>query len=268
MGRFSILPSDGEPVRTEKLQGMAQRLDELSPVPDVLAQSAGDSSAKLDSVSVVDGTRGVTVRLPKPGSGDVGRSVFVARIDTSRRALFVVPHAGYTVDGVSKVLLPYGPLGAHLVFIGGTRWVSVGGCVPEGGAFENKDGGRCTRLINDTGSASVYGEVAIAGAAENSYDQSAIGDNTPIGAVYEAGVDDGEYVSVATHGRMQVLLEDATGSAPQNWVETSNAAAGRADASGAAPPGSAAPHFEEIGHSLETVVGGTDKLCWIMGHQL
>ena len=41
--------------------------------------------------------------------------------------------------------------------------------------------------------------------------------------------------------------------------------AGRADATSATPP--AAPtHFEEIGHCLQTISGGTDVLCRVVLH--
>jgi hypothetical protein len=132
------------------------------------------------------------------------------------------------------------------------------------------------RRLNKTGATSVHGTVVRGGSASDAVVLPAAAGFDTIGVVvhpahWVAGVADGEYIWVVTHGRCQVLLQDATGSTIGYWVYPSQTVVGRADASNAEPPGggfagSTIDHFKEIGHSLQTVGGGTDVLCWIDLH--
>ena len=72
------------------------------------------------------------------------------------------------------------------------------------------------------------------------------------------------------HGIADVLLEDATASTLAYWARTSITQAGRADITNAAPPGGGVAaidrHFREIGHCIQAVTAGTDKLARIVMH--
>lgn len=128
------------------------------------------------------------------------------------------------------------------------------------------------RLLNKTGAASVKGSLV---ESDNTVDQAfqliPADDPDPIGIVYEAGVADGEECWVwVPQSLCQVLLEDGTATARENWVYVSENAAGRADGSNAAPPGGTIAaletHFHEIGHAAEAQASGTDVLALIHFH--
>jgi hypothetical protein len=130
------------------------------------------------------------------------------------------------------------------------------------------DGGIAVQLLNKTGVASVKGSVVVAGTVDDSFLLQS-NELNAIGAVYEAGVADGELCWVTFAGIAYVLLADGTGSTAGYWVK-SHATNGRADASAALPTGSSFAevenHFKEIGHSLESKVAGTNVLCKVMLH--
>jgi hypothetical protein len=75
---------------------------------------------------------------------------------------------------------------------------------------------------------------------------------------------------VAISGIADVLIEDGTAATRGNWVYTSDAQAGRANATLANPPGGGIPeldtHMREIGHCLQTVTAGNDKLARCLLH--
>lgn len=122
------------------------------------------------------------------------------------------------------------------------------------------------QLINKTGSPSVYGEVVRASSTtDKAFELTGADDDQPIGIVYEAGVADGSLCWIVIYGSAQVLLKDTVAAAPQYWMKCADVA-GRADVDAAGPPGFVASHFYEIGHCVETVAGGTDKLCELMVH--
>lgn len=133
------------------------------------------------------------------------------------------------------------------------------------------DGGVAVRLTNKTGSASVKGSLVEASSSvDNAFSLSGADDVDPIGVVYEDGIADGSECWVVIFGRAQILLQDSTAATRGYWVRTSTTTGGRADATLTAPPGAGIPehdiHFKEVGHCLESVTAGTDKLCWIMMH--
>ena len=101
--------------------------------------------------------------------------------------------------------------------------------------------------------------------------QIAIADDPEcIGVVYEAGIPDGSLCWIVTYGSVQVLLQDSTASTHGFWARCSITVAGRADITNAAPPGGGVieidRHFREVGHCVESVTAGTDKLAEIHAH--
>ena len=131
------------------------------------------------------------------------------------------------------------------------------------------DGGFAVEMVNKTGAASVKGSVVEpSNSTKNGFVLAGASSYDPVGIVYESGVADGDNCLVVIGGLAYVLLEDTTSSTMENWVGTSTAQAGRADATTAAPPGAVLAHFREVGHCLETVVGGADKLALCMIHFL
>ncbi len=121
------------------------------------------------------------------------------------------------------------------------------------------------RLINKTGVASVKGTLIEAHATTDFAFRVAVGDTYEcIGVVYYNGIADGERCLVIDRGIAEVLLKNATGCAPHDWMGVSDVA-GRAYSGGASPP--AAPtHFKEVGHCFQTNAGGTDELAEIEVH--
>ena len=125
-------------------------------------------------------------------------------------------------------------------------------------------------LYNHSGHTSVRGEVL---RTSMSYDFSVttniIAGVTPIGVMGSAGVADGGLVWVTFNGRAQVLLEDGQASTRSYWIGPSATVNGRAVTAAAEPTQptfSTVEHDQEIGHCIETVSSGTDKLFWAMIH--
>ena len=127
--------------------------------------------------------------------------------------------------------------------------------------------GVAVKMINKTGSASVKGElVEVDSGVDNAFMLEEAGGNDCIGAVYTAGVADGDECLVVVGGVAEVLIEDGTAATRGYWVRTSTSVAGRADATTATPPGLVLSHFAEIGHCLESKSSGTDVLVKIIMH--
>jgi len=139
------------------------------------------------------------------------------------------------------------------------------------GAF-NEKGGTMARYINKTGAPSVKGAlVEPSDTTDFGVKLANAGGPDVIGAVYESGVADGDYVWVTYSGPAQVLLKDSTASTREYWSQISSTDNGRADCTDAAPAGGTITelrgHLErEIGHCMESVSSGTDVLCWIHLH--
>lgn len=131
-------------------------------------------------------------------------------------------------------------------------------------------GGIAIRMINKTGAASVKGMTVEANTAlDESFVIADADGNHHIGVVYEAGIADGSLCWVVIHGWADALLKNATAATHGNWVTISDVA-GRIDATQAAPPAGGIAqldnHMKEIGHCLETVVGGVDKTARVHLH--
>ena len=131
------------------------------------------------------------------------------------------------------------------------------------------DGGMAIKMINKTGANSVKGTVLQAGeTVSNSVELQNVQFDA-VGVMYSDGVADGEEVWVVVSGKAYLLLEDTVGSTVGYWVFASTQD-GRGNASLSLPPGgtigSIEEHFKEIGHCLETVVGGTNQLALCFVH--
>lgn len=136
--------------------------------------------------------------------------------------------------------------------------------------IQTPEGGIAVAMINKTGAVSVKGTIVTAGTVDNSVVTSAAGGMKPIGAIYNSGVADGAMVYVVFSGIGEVLLQDNSAATAGYWVRTSDTQAGRADASNEFPQGGTIQaledHSQEIGHCVETVSAGTDKMAKIIMH--
>jgi hypothetical protein len=133
------------------------------------------------------------------------------------------------------------------------------------------EGGSARQLINKTGAISKKGTLVEAGTAiDHSVQNVSADDPDCIGVIYEDGIADGELVWVVTHGIGDVLLEDGSASTRGYWARVSVTQAGRADITLPNPPGGTIVeidnHFREVGHCLQSVSSGTDKLARILLH--
>jgi hypothetical protein len=133
------------------------------------------------------------------------------------------------------------------------------------------EGGRGIRLTNGTGAASIKGTlVELSTSADNAFKIAEVDSDDPIGVVYEDGVADGQPCVIVTGGRCQGLLTNGRSSIHGNWARASELQAGRISADLTGPPGGTIQeidaHFHECGHSMQTVTGGTDVLCWLNVH--
>ena len=134
-----------------------------------------------------------------------------------------------------------------------------------------QEGGIAQRYINKTGSVSKKGTAIEAGTViDDSVQLVSADDADCIGIVYDDGIPDGDYIWVVTFGKAEILLEDGTAATRGYWVRVSVTDSGRADATLAAPPGGTINeidnHFREIGHCLQSVISGTDKLALCLIH--
>lgn len=125
------------------------------------------------------------------------------------------------------------------------------------------EGGLALRMINKTGAASVKGEVVTPGTSFKGYIQAPANEDMPTGVVYDAGIADGSPCRVVIAGAGQVLMKNTIGTTVGDVLWCSDTA-GRADAAATIPASTF--HFRELGHALETVTGGTDKLVWTVLH--
>ncbi len=137
--------------------------------------------------------------------------------------------------------------------------------------MDTLEGGRAIKLTNKTGVASVKGIVVKpSSSTDYAVDVCDADGVDPIGVVYEDGIADGSEVWVVISGIAEVLLEDSTATTRGYWARTSITQAGRADITAALPPEGTIQalenHFSEIGHSIQSVTAGTDKLARIVMH--
>lgn len=128
------------------------------------------------------------------------------------------------------------------------------------------EGGFAIRAVNNTGHTSIKGELLRAATGYNlSVTTTSPDDQVPLGVTYESGVPQASYMWVVVSGLAQVLLKDSSASGAGGWAETSDAN-GRAEVNVSVEPNPASRHDEEIGHCIENVAGGTDKLAYVILH--
>ena len=142
---------------------------------------------------------------------------------------------------------------------------NLDGDIQVGNFLVTADGGIAVQYINKTGAASVKGTIVeLSSTTESAVKKALADDDEPIAVIYENGIADGSTVWVVISGKAYVLLEDSTSATKANWVRVSATVDGRADATNAEPPGGTVTalenHMKEIGHCMEDVVAGTDKL--------
>lgn len=151
-------------------------------------------------------------------------------------------------------------------------WTQIGDSMRIGYDDSTGEYGVQLKLTNKTSSASVKGTVVqVSTGTDRAFSLEEADGVDPTNIAYEAGVADGSDAWCWCIGSIcEVLLEDSTAATRGYWVKVSDSAAGRADASNAAPPGGTISaiedHFSEIGHAVESKTAGTDVLCRINFH--
>jgi hypothetical protein len=136
-----------------------------------------------------------------------------------------------------------------------------------GGIEITVDGCFIAYLANNTGHTSVKGElVHTSHSIDFAVDLLTADVPDCIGVVYASGFAVGDLMPVVIAGMPEVLLEDGSGATHGQWMRESAAVNGRATAEELPAPPANENHFHEIGHCLQTVVAGTDKLCRIVMH--
>jgi hypothetical protein len=132
------------------------------------------------------------------------------------------------------------------------------------------EGGIAIALINKTGADSVKGSLVTPGSTNNSVVLAGAAGMKTIGAIYNSGIADGGLVYVVISGVAEVLLEDNTASTAGYWAKTSETQSGRADITNQSPEGGTVQaledHGQEIGHCIQSVTAGTDKLAKVILH--
>lgn len=125
------------------------------------------------------------------------------------------------------------------------------------------EGGIAVRYLNKTGAPSVKGTLVTASTVTDLGVVLQSGEYDTFGVVYESGIPDGAMMLVVVSGHADVLLEDGTAATRGNLAIASDVD-GRADCT-LSTPGVGLPavdtHFKEIGHCLQTVTAGTNKLA-------
>lgn len=126
-----------------------------------------------------------------------------------------------------------------------------------------EDGGFYQTFINNTGSASVKGTIVTASSTDNAVIIAPANSVSPIGIIYDNGIANGSSVKVVTYGRAQVLLLDGSSSTAGYWCGVSSTAGRFYNLP--SPPNDSS-HSREVGHSLQTVSSGTNKLVYVQIH--
>lgn len=134
--------------------------------------------------------------------------------------------------------------------------------------YVTPEGGHYVILLNKTGSASVKGTLVRPSTTTDYAFETQSDVYDTIGIVYDSGVADGQPCRIVVSGIADCLLEDSVGSTREHWLKASTVP-GRCY-SQTAPTGggplASDDHFKEIGHSLQTVTAGTNKLVRAIVH--
>ena len=134
-----------------------------------------------------------------------------------------------------------------------------------------KEGGLAVLIVNKTGAATVKGTlVEPSPSTASAFAVSGTSAFDPIGVVYDSGIDDGQKAWMVILGIADVLMQDDNGVSLEDFMQGSVTQAGRAYSPGSIPDGQSFAavnnHFREIGHSLQAIEAGTNKLCRILMH--
>lgn len=125
------------------------------------------------------------------------------------------------------------------------------------------EGGMYETFINNTGT-SVKGTIVSASTSvNNAVDIAPANYQMPIGVIYQSGIANGSNVKVVVYGKADVLLKDGEAAVRGYWCGVSDNA-GRMYQQSSAP--GTTEHNREIGHSLNSVTGGTNVLSLIQMH--
>ena len=128
------------------------------------------------------------------------------------------------------------------------------------------DGGLAIRIVNGTGAPSIRGTVVAASPSADNKVHLQDDEFDSVGVVYESGVADGDEMWVVVSGMAYIMLKDGE-ACTREFLAIASATTGRFEAI-AVPSVSpvVAEHFKEIGHTLESVAGGTSVLVKCIIH--
>lgn len=127
-----------------------------------------------------------------------------------------------------------------------------------------EDGGVYITLNNNTGALSVKGTVVSASTAANGGARiSPANNDQPIGVVVDNGVGLLQPMRIAVSGKAYILMKNGEAATRGYWVGVSDVA-GRAYMT--SDPPSTTEHMRELGHCIESVTAGTNKLALCVLH--
>lgn len=172
---------------------------------------------------------------------------------------------GSTNDGTTNILVGRDSDEVNVVRIDTDGNAIFNGYQESAKVKQTIEGGIAIKLTNKTGANSVKGTVVyVDPAVDNAFEINPIDGDMPIGVVYESGIADGSECWVVVSGIAEVLLVNTVASTRSYVAYSSASVAGRIDIAASVP--AAATHFREIGHTLESKVGGTNVLCKCILH--
>jgi hypothetical protein len=153
-------------------------------------------------------------------------------------------------------------------------WTQIGTLMRYGYDASTLERGPQMKLTNKSGSNTVKGTIVTsygASAVDLAFTTNPADIPKAFGVVYEAGVADGSDAWIWMDGAIaKVLLQNSTSATRDYWSKVSDTVAGRADITNLSPPGGTITaiedHLSEIGHCLESVTAGTDKLALVKLH--
>jgi len=135
------------------------------------------------------------------------------------------------------------------------------------GARLTAEGGLATYMINATGAPSVKGTLIEASSAvDHGFILCGVGDDDPVGIVYDGGIADGQPCLVVVSGFAECLIEAGSTIQRRYWGRTPTATPGRVDLSNVIGGGSVAEHFKECAHCFETKANTGDTLALCAVH--
>jgi hypothetical protein len=127
----------------------------------------------------------------------------------------------------------------------------------------NSIGGLMVKLLNKTVAPSIKGQTLSASTStDNAVQRCPANADNPIGVFFDEGVEDGQLAWVVVSGIADILIEDNVAVLPGYHIYQGGVN-GRA---GATANVNTTRHWGEMGHSLQTVTAGTNKLVRTIMH--